>query len=238
MTASQLFSGTRHNPGMHHCLFCGADCDGTYLSKDYVKGTFTNWDVIKYPGSKYVCRGCVEALGLGDDEILMLDGTTKTRKNVFGMAPRMYSWILTKDSRIAFTKTHISLIRDILCGGDIPDPPFAIIMADSGQKHLIFRSPVAMGKNDFPVMLEEEIIQVIPARLKEFIELTTPIVAAIGKPALLKEFNIGIYIAYEKYHGNIEMIEAWQKINHTPLGRLAAWLAKNKEDAQNEYQSN
>jgi hypothetical protein len=234
LTVSKLFAGSRHNPGDHHCHFCGTDCDETYLSADYVKDTFTNRDIVKYPGSKFVCRGCIESLGWGEDEMLMLDGSVKKRENARGMAPRMYSWVLTRDSRIAFTKAHISLIRDILCE-HVPEPPFSIIIADSGQKQLIFRAPVAVSREVFSVMLEDEVIEVTPALLRERIALVTPIVAATGKPALLEEFSIGTFIAYEKYHGNIDALETWQKIQHEPLSRLAAWLSKSKEDAQYEY---
>jgi hypothetical protein len=234
LTASKLFAGSRHNPGDHRCYFCGADCDDSYLTKDYVQDIFSNRDIVKFPASKYVCRGCVESLGWGGDEMLMLDGSIKKRENVRGMAPRMYSWVLTRDNRVAFTKAHMFLIRDILCN-NVPEPPFSIIIADSGQKQLIFRTPVAMSRKIFPVMLEDEVIEVTPALLRKRIALVTPIVAATGKPALLDKLTTGTFIAYEKYHGNIETLELWQKIQHEPLSRLTAWLSKSKEDAQNEY---
>jgi hypothetical protein len=234
LTASTLFAGDRHNPGPEHCYFCGADCDKTYLSGDYVKDTFTNRDIVKYPASDYVCRGCVESLGWGEDEMPMLDGTVKKRDNARGMAPRMYSWVLTANSRIAFTKAHVSLIRDVICNNQ-PEPPFSIILADSGQKQLVFRAPVAMSRDVFPVMLEDEIIEVKPAFLRERIALATPIVAATGKPALLDRITIGTYIAYEKYHGDIDALEAWAAVQRAPLSRLAAWLSPNKEEAQHGY---
>jgi hypothetical protein len=233
MTASELFAGTRHNPGSKHCYFCGADCDESYLSADYIKDTFTNRDIIKYPRSQYVCRGCVESLGWGEDEMLMLDGSIKYRKKARDMAPRMYSWILTTDKRIAFTKAHIALARERIL--DPPEPPFSIIITDSGQKQLIFRAPVAMSREIFSILLEDEIVEVLPEQLQDRLAMATPVVAATGKPALLEEFTVGAYIVYEKYHGNIDALEKWQAVQHEPLSRLAAWLSKNREEAQNEY---
>jgi hypothetical protein len=233
LTSSKLFAGSRHNPGDHRCYFCSADCNETYSSLEYVKDTFTNRDIVKYPQSKFVCQGCVESLGWGEDEMLMLDGSVKRRENNRGMAPRMYSWILTRESRIAFTKAHVSLIRNVLCD-HVPEPPFSIIIADSGQKQLIFRAPVAMSREIFPVMLEDEVIEVTPVLLRERIALTTPIVAATGKPALFDDLTMGTFIAYEKYHGNIDALETWQKIQKEPLSRLAAWLSNNREEAQDE----
>jgi hypothetical protein len=207
------------------------------LSADYVKETFTNRDIVKYPGSKHVCQGCAESLGWGEDEMTMLDGSVKKRTNDRGMAPRMYSWILTGDKRVAFTKAHISLARDIICKHQ-PEPPFSIIIADSGQKQLIFRAPIAMSREVFPLMLEDEIIEVTPELLRERIAIATPIVAATGKSILLDEFSIRTYVAYEKYHGNIDALDAWAKIQQEPLSRLAAWLSPNKEESQIEYPTN
>jgi hypothetical protein len=226
-----LFAGDRHNPGHNQCFFCGAGCDDTYQAADYIKNTFTNYDGVASPGSKYACCGCTLAMGWGEDEIGLIDGTVKVRENPRGMAPRLYSWLLTANKRIAFTKAHIPLIRDILCRNP-PEPPFAVILADSGQKHLIFRTPVAMSRDMFPVMLEEEIILVSPALLEERIAITTPVVAATGKPALKESVTAGTFIAYYQYHGNTDALETWQMVQGQPLSRLAAWLAKNKEEAQ------
>ena len=233
ITASLLFAGNGHKDGQQRCYFCGTNCDESFSTSEYIKDTFTNRDIVKYPGSEYVCAGCVESLGWGCDEMLMLDETIKHRSNDKGMAPRMYSWLLTKDKKWAFTKAHTSIIREIVLHNQ-PEPPFSIILADSGQKHLIFRAPVAMSKTDFPVMLEEEIININPALLERRITMALPLVAAIGKPALLEELNFNAYIAFEKYHGNTVALEEWQKVRHEPLSRLAAWLSKSKEDAQHE----
>jgi len=233
MTVSKLFAGNKHNNGDYNCYFCGINCDDSYFSEDYIKETFTNRDVVKYPGSNYICVGCVMSLGWGEDEMLMLDNSIKQRINDKGMAPRMYSWVIAKEKKWAFTKAHTNLIRDIILFNQ-PKPPFSIILADSGQKHLIFRATIAITKNEFPVMLEEEIIGVKPRLLEERLKMALPIVAAIGKPVLTEELKINNFISYEKYHGNITGLEEWQKVQHEPLSRLAAWLSISKEDAKNE----
>ncbi|MDR1398627.1 MAG: hypothetical protein LBJ41_01715 [Treponema sp.] len=234
LTAPMLFAGVRHNPGNQHCYYCGADCDETYSVDEFVKETFTNRDIVKYPHSNYVCCGCVLSLGLGGDAMEMLDGTIKQRENARGMAPRMYSWLLTTQKRVAFTKAHVALAREILTT-KIPEPPFTIVISDSGQKHLIFRAPVAMSNNVFPIMFEDETVEIIPKILISRLDLATKIVAATGKPALVERVGLSMYIACEKYHGNTDAPEVWREVQREPLSRLAAWLAKNKEDAQSEY---
>jgi len=235
ITASLLFVGSKEI-GNNHCYYCGALCDDKHLANDYVKDTFTNRDIIKYPGSSFVCAGCVESMGRGSDEMKMIDGTIKKRENDRGMQPRMYSWIITENGKHAATKAHIKLLREIILNP--PQPPFVILLADSGQKQLLFHAPVSMSQDIFPVMLEEEIIMVVPTELHERINIANKLCAAIGKPALTECNYIQYAIACEKYYGNIEPLESWIAVMQDPLSRLAAWLSKNKEDAQNEYPAN
>lgn len=232
ITASMLFSGEIKSEGENTCYYCGAICSDEYLSEDYVKDTFTNRDIVKAPASQYVCKGCVLAMGQGDDLMQMIDGTVKERTNDRGMQPRMYSWVLTSGKRIAATKAHMKQIRDVLMSP--PDPPFAIVLTDSGQKQLIFRAPVALSKNVYPVLLEDEEIIVDKNRLEYLQTLTLPIVAALGKPALLGEIGIASYVRYDEYHGNTDALEEWVSIRDQPICRLAAWISKSKEEAQNE----
>ncbi len=169
MTASILFAGKNYHPGPCRCYYCGAPCSSDHLTADYVKDTFTNRDIVKFPGSAHVCSGCAESLGQGADELAMIDGTTKHRENSRGMQPRMYSWVLTSSSRLAATKAHIRHLREAVLNP--PEPPFSIILADSGQKQLIFRAPVAMSREEFPVMLEDSEILVRPELLVERLAL-------------------------------------------------------------------
>ena len=235
MTASELFAGNKHNHGDHNCYYCGASCNEQYKTADCVKDTFTNRDIVKYPQSQFVCVGCVESLGNGEDKMPFIDGTVKVRENARGMCPRMYSWVLFPDHKLAGTKAHIKEWRELLTKP--PETPFAVILADSGQKQLIFRAPIAMDKNCFSILLEDESIEVMPEQLKERIEMCTPICAALGKPALQGEISFSSFTRYQEYYGEIESLEKWLAIRDQPLSRLSAWLSKPKEDAQNEYRS-
>jgi CRISPR type IV-associated protein Csf1 len=205
-----------------------------------LKKDFTNHDIVKCPTSKWVCGGCTMSLGGGTGDMPMLDGTTKAFTTARGMSPRMYSWLLADGVKLAFTKAHIAIIRDILTHPEkLPEPPFAVILADSAQKQLIFRAPVAWSRDSFPILLEDEEITVDPPELARRLELTAPIVAATGKPALL-DITLSTYMAVDKYHGgkHLDTLEEWESISKEPLSRLAAWLAASKEDAKNEYPSN
>ncbi|GHU37759.1 hypothetical protein FACS1894105_10450 [Clostridia bacterium] len=236
ITASTLFAGREHRTGIYRCYYCDANCDETHKTKDFVKADFTNRDIVKVPNSDYVCIGCALSLGGGNGDMPMIDGSVKAFTTSRGMAPRMYSWLLADGLKKAFTKAHVGIIREMLLNPELlPEPPFAAIIADSGQKQLIFRAVVAHSKEYFPILLEDKEILVSPEELRKRIELTTPIVAAIGKPALLGTLGASAYITYQKHHGDIKKLVAWEKIKKEPLSQLAAWLAKNKEEAQIEF---
>jgi len=167
--------------------------------------------------------------GNGTCDIHMLDGGFKAfEKPSPTVAPRMYSWFLTVEKRLAFTKAHIGLIREIIIAP--PDPPFSIIISDSGQKNLIFRAPIANNRDYFPVMLEEAIIEVAPQLLKERLTLCGSISAKIGKPVLSEKgkYQMGHCISAKKVGVFNELME-WEKIKEEPLSKLAAWLAPPKE---------
>lgn len=230
MTATEMFfvagGGKSQSDQVHRCYYCGATCSDVHTTKFHVQDTFTNRDVVHFPGSAYICPGCVEASGAGPDEMEMLDGTIKVRENQRGMQPRMYSWIITPAQRWAATKAHIALLRAFIM--DPREPPFVVVLADSGQKQLLFRAPVAHDRDRFPVMLEDQVIEVDREELGRALVAADTLAEAIGKPALLAPNSVSQWIACEAHHGTTSPMEAWGEWKNTPTGKLAAWLAKAK----------
>jgi len=225
ITASYLFAKYKYNPGNNKCFYCGLSCDETYIKKEYVKHTFTNRDIVKYPGSDYVCGCCVESL-LGLSKTKQIDGTVKEGR---GGAPRIYSWLLTENKKIAMTKKHMRVLRRIILNP--PKPPFSIILADSGKKQLIFRAPVNHDRNIFSVLLEEKTIEVNRKLLKIYLKKGIIVSAAIGKIALKKPDQFVNYKnIIEKYNSELPLVE-WLEIYTSPLGELAAWLCPGKEES-------
>ena len=74
------------------CFYCGKECGSEYKKKEFVKKTFTNYDIIKNPVSEYICDECVWAFG-SKSEIQMIDGEVRQGN------PRNYSWFITKTKR-------------------------------------------------------------------------------------------------------------------------------------------
>lgn len=226
ITASRLFAPEKHKPGDHRCYFCGLDCDESHRTKDHVGPSFTNRADVFYPSSGYVC-GCCVASTQGLSETTDISGETRTGR---AGAPRMYSWVLTEKGNTAFNKKHLEFARQTVINP--PDPPFSIILADSGQKQLIFRAPVNFDRNFFCVLLEDQRIEVEPEKIKIALEKALLVSAACGKKALSDPDKIGTYISCCDFWGDEQHLENWIEIHNTPAGKLAAWLCKGRDDAR------
>lgn len=228
ISASYLFAKNQYNSGNKKCFYCGIDCNESFAKKDFVKPTFTNRDVVKYPGSDFVCGCCVSSLRTGGDDLTLVDGDVKTGRSA---TPRMYSWLLCQSGNVAFSKRHLDYARTIVTNP--PNPPFSIVLADSGQKQIIFRAAVNYDKESFSVLLEEESILVDRKVLVEYLDVATVLSAAIGKIALREPDQFLNYKnTVELYGCELPLIE-WMEIYSSPVGRLAAWLCQGKKEALN-----
>jgi hypothetical protein len=213
---------------MEKCFYCGNDCELNNTVKNYLKPTFTNLDIIKTPNSEYICNECVWAFATGNQTIILIDG--EIREN---QSPRFYSWIIEKDKKTAATKAHIKQLREIVLNP--PLAPFKIILADTSQKHLLFRATWAQSQDDYPVQFEEEQIIVNIAELQKRLIIADRLSAAIGKIALSNCERMSYAITVNNYYDDLTDYENWLNIKNESLSRLVVWLAKNKEDAGNEY---
>jgi CRISPR type IV-associated protein Csf1 len=227
ITPSIFFDNKLYKHGKERCFFCGADCDETYSTKEYVKPKFTNRDIVYRPGSKFVCGGCVSSFQ-EKTEILMPDGELRTGQRI-----RQYSWVIEQDKKQAYTKAHIHLLRQIVLNP--PEIPFAIILAESGQKHLVFRSKINLSKHEYIVMLEEEYISVNPIKLKEYMDFLILPISCIGKVAILQDFSISHLtkleeVLKENFESILNKILEYKSL---PLFKLAVWLSPNKDDCNN-----
>lgn len=231
MTSAPYFFG--NSAGDEKCFFCGNTCGKNNSKANYVKKTFTNHDIAACPSSRYVCDGCVISTGMGIESFNMIDGTVKIAKTKRGGAPRLYSWILCGPGNLAATKAHMSELREAITNP--PKPPFAIILADSGQKQIIFRCPVSMSRDMFHVQLEDDLLTLRAGTLKKCILIANKCSAACGKVALRDPENVNFVNNIYARYGSMEPYEEWVKINQTDEGKLAAWLAKPAKEAKNDY---
>jgi CRISPR type IV-associated protein Csf1 len=222
----------KYKSGKYQCAFCGIDCDDEFNKSNYIGDTFTNHNELIAPGSDYVCSGCVESL----KEKNTLNCNWEIR---ISQRMRAYSWILTKENQIAYTKAHISILRDTCLNP--PEPPFSICISDSGKKHYLFRTPVAFSRDNFPVMFEEIIYIVNTKRLSEIINFLKPIIAASSKKYINESTNYSLLSSLSQMFSLDECVNILNQlkiIQRDSLYKLALWLSPNKEDCKNEFENN
>lgn len=221
--ASHLFGD---HQGEHLCFLCAHPCGELHPRDTVIKEGFTNQDEAANLNSQWVCSGCAESRSESAD-VQLIDGELrKSQKR------RLYSWILTPTKQVAATKAHLSLITKWLLSP--PGPPFAVCLADSGQKHLCWRTPSATDRDRFPVALEESIIEVEVEKLKYYMACLQPLIAAVGKPPLYSGGEAQIAVGLSDLLGSngVHHCEWWQQHKQIPLVRLAHWLSPNKEACQ------
>lgn len=216
--------GHAQDSGPHACFYCGHACDGSHAVHDYISGCFTGWSAVARPDSLYVCSGCV----LATRESVELDGYDKPQRM------RSMSWVITSASARHYSKGRIADLRAVLL--DPPEPPFSLVLAVSGQKHIIYLSPVNQTRGVVTVQFELERVTYRPAALAERIRLCTQIAAATGKPALSEPPTASLAVRLAQYYGgDIEPLMIWFDQWQSPLSRLAAYLTPRKEDCVLEY---
>lgn len=226
MRAPQLLAkslGYESDDGAYNCFYCGAPCDGTRDAE--IKPTFTEFSVVAEPASTVRCLGCELAMR----EKVTIPGKDKPQKM------RNYSWLITSESVEPYNKSDVAELRRLCL--DPPAPPFALAIAVSGQKHILYHTLVCEDAAAPLVSLEGEPISYSPTELAERLDLVTQLVAAAGKPALADGPGTSLAIAVmDRYADDGEaMFKQWQRIWSEPLSALARFLAPPKQEASDVY---
>lgn len=228
-TAPELLAASHGQPlgGESHCFYCGAQCGPEHPAARYVKPTFNDWGIAAYPNSEVVCNGCVIAL----DEKRPMPGKDKPQK------VRNYSWLLTPSEALPMTKADLARMRGLCIAP--PEPPFALILATSGQRQLIFRAPVNHGIDTVAVQLETERMAFKPRQLADRLDLCIRLCAALGKPALPAAWSVGYALRLAEYWPQDfhPLIADWLHVSGEPLSRLAVFLCPNQEVSRREHPS-
>lgn len=155
----------RERYGTHPlCWLCGGPTDGVGWPRAVaIAPTFTNHNVAAVPTSDAVCEACV-ATSHGD--AWRAYGLTRPDlglKTAQPLAWRSYSHLFVWPHHHECPQR--ARLRALL--RDPPPPPFLLVVAESGQKHILFRARVAWSRERFPVQLEEDTVRVERARFAQ-----------------------------------------------------------------------
>ena len=142
------------------CACCGAASLHTCPAP--FSDVFTDWDKLARPDSIRVCPACAFAFF----ERVPMEGREKLQRM------RTYSHVVAAGKWHIYTKGDKDAIRSILL--DPPDGAWMCAIAESGQKHVLFRASVNTGKNAYHVQFEETSVFV---RRDAFVDLVSHVEA-------------------------------------------------------------
>ncbi len=211
---------------MPTCRLCGGDKPGAPFT-DWVKDTFTDFDRL-LPGDT-VCGDCLFWLDEKSTELMRRAGKDKPQKM------RNYSHFVKGGEWTPYSKGDKAGMRSMLL-----TPPFPELaaIADSGQKHIVFKARRnAPGQSAGWVLLEEMPIWVEPDRLRGMLTLLDEMLSVFSKgeiadisyyPYRILQYGMGKWLASEA------QVSLWRG---SALFALALFLAHGEKDERTSKES-
>ena len=213
------------------CCICGCGTSDALKGRDFFGDTFRDYREMQCRLSPYICELC--ALSLKDvpsGVVTYLDGSKKTPRSALrGLGWRFFSWYLVEgEDPVGATKAHCKELRAVMAR-----PPvgkyFAIIIADSGQKQLIYRldaQRIDAPGAAYTVQFETEQV-LIDGNFWRLLGITDRIAGAVGKTRVLEPPGyLALAKCLEKYgDGFIQDFDFFTARIDTPQARLCGFLA-------------
>lgn len=155
-----------------HCWLCGGDTHGIGWHKKYaIPDTFCEMNYVKRHDSNAVCQACVATIATAGWHQYVAAYPERGLWAYFpekeGKTKRPFMWLYT--SHVFSTDYHESPSRgrwrELLVNP--PQPPFLMIMAIGGKKHIIFRGKISYSRDVFFVQADNESVCVIATEYAE-----------------------------------------------------------------------
>ena len=201
------------------CKICGQSDEGT-LFKNWVKPTFTNFDMLQ-EGS-IICNNCLFWFNEQDKELAKKVGKDKPQRM------RTYSHVIKSGIWTPYLKNQKQeLFSQIIT---FPFPELCAI-ADSGQKHIVFRAARnKQGQKNGFIQFEEQKVFI---NVDEFLNLYN-IVNKLYQVFNLNEIKTGCYLNFKKVKefGFDDLYKSENKIKKyrsSSLFELTLFFAKKEE---------
>jgi len=200
------------------CRFCGAENIGVEFD-EWVKDTFTDFDKLRI--GNIVCDACLFFFNEKSDELAKIMCKDKPQRM------RNYSHFIVAGNWIPLSKGNKDKMKDLLFGS--PFPELAAI-ADSGQKHIVFRAERNRpGSKCGWVQFEEQSLFFIPEEFKLHLDNIERLYAGFSKDEIcggkyqswrIMQFGVDRWIEVEK---EIKIIRG------SLIFHLALFLAQREE---------
>jgi CRISPR type IV-associated protein Csf1 len=198
--------------GKSPCFYCGNPADVPLV----LSNSFNEWYACANPASETICAGCSISL----NEKAVIEGRDKPQKT------RNWSWLISDSA--AEPIGQIARLRDVCLSP--PPPPWALAIAVSGQKHLIWRTTVNLDNSIVVVQMELERVVYRPQELRDRLALAMRICAASGKPCLTEDADTGLCMRLMDAGLTEEEINDWFDRAAEPINQLAAHICPPKDE--------
>jgi hypothetical protein len=203
------------------CQFCGKMTDGIAFL-DWVKPTFTDFD--KLQAGEIVCNDCLFYFQEASQELAAKMGKDKPQKM------RNYSHFVINGEWIPLSKGNKVQMRELLLGESFPE---LAAIADSGQKHIVFRAGRnAPGSKAGWVQFEEQKLYLVPEELRDLLTPIEELYVGFSKG----EIETGDYAGWRILKFGLDH---WLELENqvkarrgTPIFGLALFLAQRSEDGK------
>lgn len=198
------------------CWLCGLPLpDAGVPTKDAIKPTFMDHDKARCPASRHLCPGCAWSFS----EAVPMAGRDKPQRL------RNYSHIVQNGVWQCLSKAQKAEMRAALC--QPPAGPWLGVIAVSGQKHIIFRAPVAEGRDNAVIQVEEARVAYAPDDLAA---LATAVTTLLNLDFSKAEIADGHYLTHRIARAGLavwrEHEERIRPRRGTALLDLAVFLAQ------------
>lgn len=202
------------------CWLCGGELQVGMPRRNFVKPTFTDHDKVAQPASEFVCPACV--FSFGERSIILAERVGKEKPQRM----RNYSHFVVGGEWLPLSKAHKDRMAELLLREPFPE---LAVVAQSGQKHLIFRARCnPPGGYHGWVQFEEQSFYLKPSVLGWFLREVEALYSGFSK----KEIGEGTYVqhhilkfGWQRWH-ELEMVIGPSR--GTPIFELALFLAQKR----------
>lgn len=208
------------------CRFCGQASEGVAFEK-WVKPKFTDFD--KLQGGEIACNACLFFFDEASVELAERMGKEKPQRM------RNYSHFIVNGEWTPLSKGNKARMRELLLGDVFPE---LAAIADSGQKHIVFRATrnPAGGKAGW-VQFEEQRLYLIPNDLRDLLAQVEELYTEFSKDEIESGDYAGHRILKFGMDRWLELENKIKAMRGKPIFSLALFLAQRSDDEERDQES-
>lgn len=211
------------------CWLCGGLLIDPIPRDSWVKPTFTNHNIVGDPDSAFICGPCEWAHSDRNVDLQRLTGKDKPQRM------RNYTHIVSGGVWYPLSKGQKrDMAALLLAGGGFPE---LVVIAESGQKHLVFRATVNQpGQLTGWVQFEEDTLCIQQGVLRDCL---TGINSLLTLGFSKAEIESGNYLTYRIRQTGIETWDELESeiagLRGSPVFALAVFLGQKEEADEREH---